>query len=161
MGRLLLTIVAYWMMATCNAQVQEPDIWLFKIGEPRIEVENSLKENHYKFKDIGGILTTENPTVNFLGVDWDKCMIFTIYDKVNAIWFNRSSPTVGLSDPLSSFQIKELQNNLISRYGEMREIRDPSTPSSRTYVWYDDDLLIRLVIGEKGYDSFIVFGGEM
>ena len=161
MKKILAVIIINLVIVSCYAQVQEPDIWLFHIGESSQEVKKILKDNHYIFKDINGIIITENPTVNYLGVDWDKCAVFYIYDKVNALYFTRSSPSISLSEPLSLSKIKRLQDNLSDKFGEMREIRNPSNRESRTYLWYINDFPIRLVIENQGIDAFILFGGKV
>lgn len=168
MKKLLMALIAGFILVGCNAQEpQSKDIWLFHLGESKEEVLKDLKKNHYTYQEIQDenecATITENPTVNYLGVDWDKCSIFYNIenDKVKAVLFTRISPLMGMSEPLASYKIKELQDSLSKNYGEMREIREPSETDSRKYVWYDDDLHITLVTMAQGRTAFIIFGKEV
>lgn len=168
MKKLLLSLIAVITLVGCNAQEpQSKDIWLFHLGEPKEEVLKDLKKNHYTFQEVKDenecATITENPTINYLGVDWDKCSVFYNIDndKVKAVLFTRVSPLAGLSDPLPSYKIKALQDSLSKKYGEMREVREPSETDSRQYVWYDDDLHITFVTMHQGRTAFIIFGKEV
>lgn len=166
MKKIFLIIAVIITMVSCSEK-KEPakqysEIWLFHIGEAKEEVEKTLKENHYKFQDVEGVTMTDNPTINYLNIDWDKCSFFFDNDTVKAILFTRFSPLMNMSKPLTPEQLKALQGKLTFNYGEMRENRRPSEIDieSYNYVWYGEDFSVELVTLADGYSTFLGFFSE-
>lgn len=166
MRKILLIIAMIGTLVSCTekkeASKPQNDIWFFHIGENRKYVEKTLKENHYKFKNFEEGTITDNPTINYLNIDWDKCSFFYDNDTIKAILFTRFSPALNMAKPLTQEQIKALQGILTYSYGEMRENRRPSEfdLESYNYVWYGDDFHVELFTLADGYGTFLGFFSE-
>lgn len=162
---ILLLLIALLGCNSNNNDIKENDIqskiWLFHLGQPKSEVINLLNEDHYEYITFqDSIITTTNPTVNFIDIDWDDVSVTLDKDSIVSISFMRYDNTLGKSEPLSNLQIGKLKDTLTSQYGEMRENRKISIENQKIYVWFENDMKIQLLDYFDGSVLLLTFSKE-
>lgn len=115
---MLLMLLAV-VMVGCNSVNK---IWLFSFGQTKAEVEKTLKDNNYRYKDNDdrdGFIGSQ--VVEYMGVKWDGFMLSFKDGKLEQVSFRKAD-----GEELTEEEAEKVVEQIDKRFGEHREDRTAS-----------------------------------